>query len=100
MTLDQFQHLKQWHLGHGRTHAVEGHVWDAVVMCWMAGWIGVMPATFLGAAWALPLCLAGAVLPDLYAVLRVGAHRRNRLRCDWLCALERRSLARRPHVRR
>jgi hypothetical protein len=98
MKLDDLQRIKVWHVGHRATHPVEYHLWDMMLMLWMAGWIGWVPVFALDTLWALPLCLAGMCAPDLYTAWRIRAHRTQRLRCDWLCALG--SLARRPDVRR
>ena len=99
MTLDQLHRIKQWHLGHGRTHPVEARLWDMMLMLWVAGCIGWLPVFGFGALWTVPLCLGARCAPDLYTAWRTPAHRLNRLRCDWLCAAAPRSLPRGPDVR-
>ena len=86
MKLDELQRIKVWHAGHRATHPVEGHLWDLVLMLWLAGWIGWVPAFALDSLWCAPLCVLGMSAPDLYAGWRTRAHRRQRVRCDWLCA--------------
>lgn len=93
------QQIKQWHVGHRTTHPVESHLWDLMLMSWLAGWIGLLPSVAFDALWAAPVCIAAAVAPDLYVGLRARLHRLRRLRCDWLVALGQ-SLPRRSRVRR
>jgi hypothetical protein len=99
MTLIELQHIKQWHVGHRVTHPVEYHLWDMVLMLWLAGWIGCLPAFAFDAIWTAPLCVLAIAAPDVYTAWRSRAHRLQRLRCDWLCAAPR-SLPRGPNVRR
>jgi hypothetical protein len=100
MTLDELHHIKQWHVGHRTSHPVETQLWDMMLMLWLAGWIGWVPALASEALWSVPLCVLAIAAPDLYKAWRVRAHRTRRLRCDWLCAVSRGSLPRRPDVRR
>jgi hypothetical protein len=97
MTVDELHHIKRWHVGHRSTHPVEYHLWDLMLMLWMAGWIGWLPAFACDALWMAPLCVIAMSAPDLYTAWRQRAHRLQRLRCDWLCAA---SLPRGPDVRR
>ena len=97
MNLRGLQQIKQWQVGHRATHPVEYHLWDLMLMTWLAGWIGLLPSFALDALWALPVCALAAWSPDLYVLWRARLHRLRRVRCDWLVAL---SLPRRPHVRR
>jgi hypothetical protein len=99
MTLDELQHIKQWHVGHRRSHPVEYHLWDVMLTVWLVGWIGWLPAFAFDALWTTPLCLLGMAAPDLYAGWRARAHRLHRVRCDWMGAMPR-LLPRRPDVRR
>lgn len=99
MTLDELQCIKQWHVGHRRSHPVEYNLWDMMLMLWLVGWIGWLPALAFHALWTTPLCLLAVLAPDAYAAWRARAHRLQRLRCDWLCAIPR-LLPRRPDVRR
>lgn len=100
MTLDEMHQIRQWHVGHRRTHPVETHLWDMMLMLWVAGCIGWLPSFAIGALWTVPLCLFAMCAPDLYTAWRARAHRLQRLRCDWLCATVRRSLPGGPDVRR
>lgn len=86
MKLDDLQRIKMWHVGHRSTHPVEYHLWDMMLMLWMAGWIGWLPVLVLHSTWAIPLCVLAIAAPDLYTAWRVRAHRLHRVRCDWLCA--------------
>ena len=95
MTVDDLHHIKRWHVSHRRTHPVEYHLWESVLMLWMAGCIGWLPAFACDALWMAPLCLLGMSAPDLYTAWRIRAHRLGRLRCDWLA-----SLPRGPDIRR
>ncbi|MBA2962396.1 MULTISPECIES: hypothetical protein [Ramlibacter] len=98
MTLIELQHIKQWHVGHRASHPVEYHLWDTMLMLWLAGWIGWLPAFAFDELWTVPLCVFAISAPDVYTAWRARAHRRQRLRCDWLCAAPR-SLPRGPDVR-
>jgi hypothetical protein len=100
MTLDKLHQIKQWHVGHRRTHPVETSLWDMMLMLWVAGWIGWLPTLAFHALWTAPLCLLAVWAPDLYTAWRARAHRLHQLRCDWLCAAQPRSLPRRPDIRR
>jgi hypothetical protein len=84
ITLAQMQRLKDWHAVPRDGGRAEKAVWDAVVMVWLMGWIGCIPAFAFDAPWAFPLCLLGILAPQLYVDLRSRIHRRQRLRCDWL----------------
>lgn len=100
MTLDELHQIRQWHVGHRRTHPVETHLWEMMLMLWVAGWIGWLPTFAFDALWTAPLCLLAMCAPDVYTAWRARAHRMRQLRCDWLCATVRRSLPRGPDVRR
>ncbi len=99
MDIGQLQSIKQWQVGHRRTHPVEYQLWDLMLMAWVAGWIGLLPIVAFDALWAAPACLLGVAAPDLYIRLRTRLHRLHRVRCDWLVALGR-SLPGRANVRR
>jgi hypothetical protein len=84
MTLEQLHRIKRWHLEHQRDHPVEYHLWDAMLMLWVAGWVGWLPAFAFGAWWAAPVLAVAMSAPTLYVTWRLKAHRARRLRCDWL----------------
>jgi hypothetical protein len=84
ITLAQMHRLKNWHAVPREGGRAEKTVWDAVVMLWLMGWIGWIPAFAFEAPWAYPLCLLGILAPQLYVDFRSRIHRMQRLRCDWL----------------
>lgn len=84
LSLKQLQRIKNWHAVSRALHPVENVVWEAVMTAWLLGWTAWLPAAILEAPWAYPLCLMGILLPQLYVQLRATAHRRGKLRCEWL----------------
>jgi hypothetical protein len=84
LTLSQLQRIKKWHVAHKADHPLEYQLLDMVLMLWVMGWVGWLPALAFEAPWALPLCGLGVALPQLYVGWRIRAHRAQRLRCDWL----------------
>jgi hypothetical protein len=86
MSLDELQRIKKWHVAHHRDHPVEYHLWDLMLMLWLMGWVGWVPAYAFSAIWSIPACLLGMSAPSLYVAWRMKAHRERRLRCDWLRA--------------
>lgn len=90
LTLTQMQRIRQWHAAHRAARPLECHAWDAALCCWVMGWVGWLPVFLLELFWAAPLCLLGSLTPRLYVGWRVRAHRRGRLRCDWLAVVGRR----------
>jgi hypothetical protein len=84
MTLDEMQRIKQWHVRHRFDHPVEYHLWDAMLTLWVMGWVGWLPAVAFDALWVTPLCMAAMFAPTAYVTWRMNAHRRHKLRCDWL----------------
>jgi hypothetical protein len=86
MTLDELQRIKMWHVAHRSDHPVEYHLWDLVLMLWLMGWVGWVPAYAFDSIWTIPLCLFGMSAPSLYVAWRMRAHRARKLRCDWLHA--------------
>lgn len=84
LSLDRIHRIRQWHLGHRQTNPLEYHLLDAVLTCWMMGWIGWLPAFALGQSWAYPLCIVGICTPAVYVRLRSRAHHSGRLRCGWI----------------
>jgi hypothetical protein len=88
MTLQQLHAIKLWHLAHKPENPLEYHTWDGVLTAWMVGWMGEPAALIL---WWPSLAFGCALLfltPGLYVALRRSLHRRGRLRCDWLAAIE------------
>jgi hypothetical protein len=86
MTVDELQRIKKWHVANYRDHPVEYHLWDIVLMTWLMGWVGWVPAYAFGSIWSIPICLFGMSAPSLYVAWRAKAHRARKLRCDWLRA--------------
>lgn len=86
MTIDDLQRIKRWHLAHRNEHPVEYHAWDAMLMLWVAGWVGWVPVYACDVIWGLPLCVLAMAAPSLYVTWRIKAHRAGRLRCDWIPA--------------
>ncbi|SFB79609.1 hypothetical protein SAMN05216344_103163 [Polaromonas sp. OV174] len=84
ITLAQLQRLKDWRVAQRKAHPVECQVWEAVLTCWIMGWIGWLPAYAFEASWAYPLCVLGMLTPRCYVHWRERAHEAARLRCDWL----------------
>jgi hypothetical protein len=88
MTLEQFQHLRQWHQRHWRDQPIEKQTWDGVLTLWLIGWVGCPAALLSHAPWAAAACVTLLLpLPGVYVGLRARLHRQNRLRCDWLATL-------------
>ncbi len=84
MTLDELQRIKQWHVRHKADHPLEGMVWAFVTTLWVMAWVGWFPTYLFDQIWAVPLCCIGVLLPGLYVDWRASAHKRHKLRCDWL----------------
>jgi hypothetical protein len=84
MTLNELQRIKQWHVAHRADHPVEYHLWDAILTLWVMGWVGFLPAYAFGDFWILLLCALAVAAPSIYADWRLKAHRKHKLRCDWL----------------
>ena len=84
MKLDELQRIKKWAVNHREQHPVEYHAWDAVLMLWIMGWVGWIPAFTFGALWAAPLLAAAMSAPAMYVGWRRHAHLQRRVRCDWL----------------
>jgi hypothetical protein len=87
MTLNQLSMIKRWHQTHHRDHGLEYQLWDAMLTCWVLGWMGLPAAVLLAPQAGLPVCLLLYLAPTLYVSLRGRLHRRGVLRCDWLSAL-------------
>jgi hypothetical protein len=88
MTLHQFHALKVWHTRQGDRHPIERAMWDAVLTLWLAGWVGGPAAFLLDRPWAELACLGVVFLPGCYVSVRRQLHRAQRLRCDWMAALQ------------
>lgn len=84
LTLTHLQRIRQWHVAHRADHPLEYQLWDAILMFWVLGWMGWLPAIALDDMWALPLCPLGIACPALYVRWRQRAHAAQRLRCDWV----------------
>ena len=84
MTLDELQRIKQWQVRHRREHPVESEAWDMMLMLWLVGWVGWIPAFTFDALWTAPLLVVAMSAPTMYVAWRTRAHRARRLRCDWL----------------
>lgn len=84
MDLDAMQRIKKWHVNHQKDHPVEYHIWDVVLTLWLAGWVGWIPAFFLGALWVAPVLAVAMSAPKMYVAWRAWAHKSRRVRCDWL----------------
>lgn len=86
MTLQQLATIKRWHLTHPRPGSLEQQVWDAILTCWILGWMGVPPALVLAPELGVAACIGLFLAPTLYVRLRARLHRRGILRCDWLAS--------------
>jgi hypothetical protein len=84
LSLAELQRIKRWHVAHKGEHPLEYQSWDAILILWIMGWVGWLPAFALDIPLAYPLCLLGMAAPQLYVYWRLRAHARGRLRCDWL----------------
>ena len=84
LDLNQLQRIKKWHVAHRAEHPLEYKLWDTVLILWVMGRVGWLPAFALDTPWAYPLCLLAMLAPNFYAMARAKAHRLQRVRCDWL----------------
>lgn len=84
LPLAQLQRIKKWHVEHRADHPLEYQVWDTVLILWVLGRVGWLPAFALDVLWAYPLCLLAMLAPDFYVLARARAHRSQTVRCDWL----------------
>jgi hypothetical protein len=84
MTLNELQRIKKWHVAHRADHPVEYHLWDAMLTLWVMGWVGFLPAYAFEQFWTIPLCALAVGAPSMYVTWRMKAHRKQKLRCDWL----------------
>ena len=84
ITLAELQRIKQWHADHRAEHPLEYYLWDVVLTLWLMGWVGWFPAYLFDQWWGVPLCCLGMLIPSIYVTWRSSAHRRHKLRCDWL----------------
>ncbi|MBI3368619.1 MAG: hypothetical protein HY021_09325 [Burkholderiales bacterium] len=89
MTLQQLSTVKHWHITHNRERSLEYQVWDAMLTCWVLGWVGVPAALVLAPRAGLVACALLHFAPAVYVWLRRLLHRRAALRCDWLGSLGR-----------
>lgn len=84
LSLNELQRIKRWHVAHRHDHPLEYHLWDLLLIAWVAGLIGLLPVALLVGWWAAPLCALACLLPGGYVGWRARAHAAQRLRCDWL----------------
>ena len=84
LDLNQLQRIKKWHVAHRAEHPLEYQLWDTVLILWVMGRVGWLPAFALDTPWAYPLCLLAMLAPNFYAMALAKAHRLQRVRCDWL----------------
>jgi hypothetical protein len=89
MTLQQLATVKRWHQIHRRDASLEYQLWDAILTCWVLGWVGVPAAVVLAPEGGLLTCALLLCVPELYVRLRARLHRRRVLRCDWLASVGR-----------
>jgi hypothetical protein len=67
MTLQQLSNVKRWHQSHQRGHAVEYQVWDAILTCWLLGWVGMPAAVVLAPRAGLTACALLSCVPEIGA---------------------------------
>lgn len=84
LTFSELLRIKRWHVHNRREHPVENQMLDMVLMLWIMGWVGWLPAYAFDVPWAFPLCAVAMVLPQLYVRWREREHFAERLRCDWV----------------
>ena len=89
LSLQQLSTVKRWHQDHHREKGLEYQLWDAMLTCWILGWMGLPAAMLLAPEIGLLACLLLYVAPSLYVRLRARLHRRGVLRCDWLASAQR-----------
>ena len=84
LPMNELGRIRKWHLAHRADHPLEYQIWDAMLILWVMGRVGWLPAFALGALWCFPLCLLAMMAPSLYVMWRGHAHATQKLRCDWL----------------
>lgn len=84
LNITTLQRIKKWHVSHRMEHPLEYQMWDTMLILWVVGRVGWLPASALDAPWAFPLCLLAMLAPDFYVRARTIAHQSRTLRCDWL----------------
>lgn len=84
MTLQQMSQVKCWLQTHQRRCGIEYQLWDAMLTCWLLGWMGLPAGLLLEPMLAALACPLLFFAPSLYVHLRARLHRRGVLRCDWL----------------
>ena len=87
MTLQQLQHMKQWHRSHPQGRGMEATLCDLVLCAWVAGWILLLVLAVLGEFSRMPVSLLLTLAPTIYLELRRVLHDGGHLRCDWLAAV-------------
>ena len=86
LSLDKLHRIKKWHVAHRADHPLEYQLWDSMLILWVIGRVGWLPAFALDAPWACPLCLLAMLAPNFYFMARARAHQKHTVRCDWLGA--------------
>ena len=84
LNLAKLQRIKKWHVAHRSEHPLEYELWDVMLILWVMGRVGWLPAFALDALWAYPLCWLAMLATDFYVMARERAHKAQKLRCDWL----------------
>ncbi len=82
--ISELHRIRRWHVENAQEHPLELQLWDAIITCWLMGWVGWLPTFILDAWWASPLCVLGMLAPSLYISWRTRAHNRHTLRCEWI----------------
>ncbi len=83
MTLAQLSALKAWHVANRHRSPIEYHAWDAMLTCWILGWMGIPAALALWQPYGVLVCVAMFFVPGRYVAWRASLHRAGRLRCEW-----------------
>lgn len=84
LPMNELGRIRKWHIAHRVDHPLEYQIWDAMLILWVMGRVGWLPAFALDAPWCFPLCLLSMMAPSLYVMWRGHAHATQKLRCDWL----------------
>ena len=84
LTLGELVRIRRWQLRHRHSHPLEVRLWDTVLTLGLVGTVGVLPGWVLGGWPGVGLAVLLALVPEAYARGRRHAHRRGRLRCDWI----------------
>jgi hypothetical protein len=88
MTVSQLSAMKAWMVAHRARQPIEYHACDAVLTLWLMGWMGAPAFFMLDDPWAVLACVALFFAPRGYLGLRRSLHEHQRVRCDWLEAVQ------------